>query len=216
LNYGRNYERGYNVLKLGRSFNRNYTIRLPFLDGFYDVGLFYNNKSSFLLFSVEPDFTQSKSKELSHSIKVNMFKNIESSKFCETFLDLHNYRSKNLDIVNQFKEIKPEYSLDVNFLFNETITMSKIITDNSTFYDCLNLFCFTLSSYSNEFLFLIAERQNIISKLQKKVVRSSSIQIATSPSLDLIEDFYNEARESKINNVTKRAPTDEVIKLETN
>jgi hypothetical protein len=202
------------MLKLGRSFNRNYVIRLPFLDSFYDIGLFYNNKSSFLLFSVDPDFSQSKTKEISHNIKVNMFKNIESSKFCETFLNLHNYRSKTLDIVNQFKEIKPEYSLDVNFLFNETITMSKIIVDNSTFYDNLNLFCFTLAPYSNEFLFLVAERQNIISKLQKKVVRSSAIQISTSSSLELIEEFYNESRDSKICNVTKRIASDEVIKLE--
>ena len=201
------------MLTLGHSFNRNYNLRVPFLDGFYNIKIFYNNKSSFLLFGIDSDFTQSK--ELKHSIKVNMFKNIESSKFCETFLNLHQYRSKNLDIVNQFKEIKPEYSNDVNFLFNETLTMSKIIVDNSSFYDSLNLFCFTLSSYSNEFLFLLAERQNIISKLQKKIVRSSSIQIATSDSLDLIEDFYNESRESKIVNVTKRVPTDEVITIET-
>jgi len=202
-------------LQLGRSFNRNYTIRLEFLDGFYNIGLFYNNKSSFLLFSVDSDFTQSKSKELKHSIKVNMFKNIESSKFCETFLNLHSYRSQSLDIINQFKEIKPDYTNDVNFLFNESLILSKINIKDTSLYDSLNLYCFTLSSYSNEFLFLIAERQNIISKLEKKVVRSSGIQIATSSSLELVEEFYNESRESKILNVSKRIPNDEVITLET-
>lgn len=203
-------------LQLGRSFNRNYKIRLQFLDGFYDVGLFYNNKSSFLLFSVDSDFTQSKSKELKHSVKINMFKNIESSKFSETFLNLHSYRSQTLDIINQFKEIKPDYTNDVNFLFNESLTMSKIVVDNSVFYDTLNLYCFTLTSYSNEFLFMIAERQNIISKLQKKVVRSSAIQIATTPALDLIDEYYDESRESKIKNITKPPVNlaDEVIKLE--
>ena len=203
-------------LQLGRSFNRNYTIRLQFLDGFYNIGLFYNNKSSFLLFSVDPDFTQSKSKDLKHGIKVNMFKNLESSKFCETFLNLHSYRSQSLDIINQFKEIKPDYTNDINYLFNESLILSKISTEsNSVLYDTLNLFCFTLTSYSNEFLFLVAERQNIISKLQKKVVRSSAIQIATSSSLDLIEEFYNESRKSKIIDVTKRIiASDEIITLE--
>ncbi len=200
-------------LQLGKSFNRNYKIRLPFLDGFYDVGLFYNNKSSFLLFSVDSDFTQSKSKDLKRSIKVAMFKNIESSKFCETFLNLHSYRNQSLDIINQFKEIKPEYTNDVNFLFNESVTMSKIVVDNSSFYDSLNLYCFTLSAYMNEYVFLIAERQNIISKLQKKVVRSSAIQIATSSSIDLIDEFNNESRDSKIKDVTKRAISDEVITI---
>jgi len=201
-------------LQLGKSFNRNYKIRLPFLDGFYDVGLFYNNKSSFLLFSVDSDFTQSKSKDLKRSIKVAMFKNIESSKFCETFLNLHSYRNQSLDIINQFKEIKPEYANDVNFLFNESVTMSKIVVDNSSFYDSLNLYCFTLSAYMNEYVFLIAERQNIISKLQKKVVRSSAIQIATSSSIDLIDEFNNELRDSKIKDVTKRVISDEVITLD--
>jgi len=203
-------------LQLGRSFNRNYTVRLQFLDGFYNIGLFYNNKSSFLLFSVDPDFTQTKSKDLKHGIKVNMFKNLESSKFCETFLNLHSYRSQSLDIINQFKEIKPDYTNDINYLFNESLILSKINTENnSILYDTLNLFCFTLTSYSNEFLFLVAERQNIISKLQKKVVRSSAIQIATTASLDLIEEFYNESRNSKIIDVTKRIiSSDEVITLE--
>ncbi len=201
-------------LQLGKSFNRNYKIRLPFLDGFYDVGLFYNNKSSFLLFSVDSDFTQSKSKDLKRSIKVAMFKNIESSKFCETFLNLHSYRNQSLDIINQFKEIKPEYANDVNFLFNESVTMSKIVVDNSSFYDSLNLYCFTLSAYMNEYVFLIAERQNIISKLQKKVVRSSAIQIATSSSIDLIDEFNNELRDSKIKDVTKRVISDEIITID--
>ena len=134
--------------------------------------------------------------------------------FCETFLNLHSYRNQSLDIINQFKEIKPEYTNDVNFLFNESVTMSKIVVDNSSFYDSLNLYCFTLSAYMNEYVFLIAERQNIISKLQKKVVRSSAIQIATSSSIDLIDEFNNELRDSKIKDVTKRVISDEVITID--
>ncbi len=43
-------------LTLGKSFNRNYRLRIPFLDGHYDVGIFFNKKSSLLLFSYEPLF----------------------------------------------------------------------------------------------------------------------------------------------------------------
>jgi hypothetical protein len=199
------------LLTLGHSFNRNYNLRVPFLDGFYNIQIFFNNKSSFLLFGLDSDFTQSK--ELKHSSKVNMFKNIESSKFCETFINLHNYRSNSLDIVNQFKEIKPDYTSDINFLFNETITLSKINVDENILYDTLTLYCFTIIPYLNEFVFLIAERQNIITKLSKKIVRSSGIQIATKPSLDLIEEYFEEAQTSKKLDVTKRYPSDEIIKL---
>lgn len=200
-------------LKLGKSFNRNYIIRVPFLDGFYDIGLFYHTKSSFLLFSVNSDFSQSK-ESIKHNSKINMFKNIESSKFCETFLNLHSYRSQTLDIVNQFEEIKPEYTNDINFLNNETIINSRIIVDNSEIYDKLNLYYFTMATHSNEFIFLIAERQNIISKLKKKIVRSSGIQIATTSSIQLIDEYFNETLESKIKNVTKVISSGESIVIE--
>jgi len=186
-------------------------LRIPFLDGFYNIQIFFNNKSSFLLFGLDSDFT--KSKELKHSSKVNMFKNIESSKFCETFINLHNYKSSSLDILNQFKEIKPNYTSDINFVFNETLSLSKINFDENIFYDTLTLYCFTITSYINEFIFLIAERQNVISKLSKKIVRSSGIQISTKPALDLIDEYYEEAKNSKKLDVTKRYKNDEIIKL---
>ena len=63
------------MLTLGKSLNRNYNLRLSFLDGYYNIGLFFNNKSTFLLFSVDSDFSQSESTELKENIKINMFKN---------------------------------------------------------------------------------------------------------------------------------------------
>ena len=82
-------------LKLGKSFNRSYNLRVPILDGYYNIGLFFDKKSTFLLFRVDPDFSHGK---FERNVKINMFKNLEQSKFCETFIDLHNYRKNTLDI----------------------------------------------------------------------------------------------------------------------
>ena len=185
------------MLTLGKSLNRNYNLRLSFLDGYYNIGLFFNNKSTFLLFSVDSDFSQSESTELKENIKINMFKNVESSRFCETFLNLHNYRSKSLDILNQFKEIKPEFTNDVNFILNETIVLGKIVVDENIFFDQLLIYVMTIPAYHNEFIYLIVERQNIVPKLKKKIVRTSSLQISTSRSLSLVEDFYRETKKSE-------------------
>jgi hypothetical protein len=179
------------LLTLGKSLNRNYNIRFPFLDGFYNIGLFYNTKSPFLLFSVDSDISSS---ELKHSVKVNMFKNIESSRFSETFLNLHNYKSYNLDIINQFQEIKPEYTNDVNFILNENLIISKIQVEDNTYLDQLILYGLTLSSYSTEMIFLIAERQNIVARLRKKIVRTSAIQIATLSAMNMVDDYFEELR----------------------
>lgn len=179
-------------LKLGKSFDRNYNLRLPFLNSFYDIGIFLNKKSTFLLFSVDP--TGSRENKI-EGVKINMFKNLESSKFCETFLELHNFRKSTLDILNQFKCVRPEYYHEVSFIMNETLNFSKIeIDEDKTLFDCLNIYGFTLNSYQNEFIFLITERQNIVKKLNRKIVRTSGIQIGTSQALHMLNDYHEESK----------------------
>lgn len=203
------------ALKLGKSFDRNYNLRVPFLNGFYNVGIFLNKKSTFLLFSVE---SAVRTDEV-EGIKINMFKNLESSKFCETFLELHNFRKSTLDILNQFKCIKPEYYHEVSFIMNETLNFAKIeIDEDKTLFDCLNIYGFTLNSYQNEFIFLITERQNIVKKLNRKIVRTSGIQIGTSQALHMLNDYHEESRTAGRAGLEQIVPMDssfrKIIKLD--
>ena len=186
-------------LTLGKVFNRNYNLRLPFLNGYYDIGIFYNKISSFVLFQVNSDFSNTDKYE--SSTKISMFKNLNSSKFCETFLNLYNIKKDTMDIINQFDSIKPEYSMDTNFIINETISLSKIKYDDRIFYDTLTIYGFALASFSNEFIFILAERQNINSKLKKKVVRTTALQISTTSSLNELEEFY---QNKQCNNDTQK------------
>jgi hypothetical protein len=179
-------------LSLGKLFDRNYTMRIPFLDGYYNIGTFFNKRSTSLLFSVEPEFVNSNTK---HGIKINMFKNLKSSKFTETFLNLHNFRKNTLDIMNQFENIKDDYSYEIGFILNETLKLSKVEINGKYLYDVLNLYGFTMTSYDSEFVFIIAERQNILKKLGKKMVRTTGIQISTSNALGLLDEFHKESRE---------------------
>jgi len=178
-------------LTLGKLFDRNYVMRIPFMDGYYNIGTFFNKRSTSLLFSVEPDFGNT---QIKHGVKINMFKNLKSSKFAETFLNLHNFKKNTLDIMNQFNDIKDDYSYEVSFILNETLKLSKIDINGKTLYDVLNLYGFTLTSYNNEFIFIIAERQNILKKLGKKMVRTTGIQISTSNALGLLNEFHEESK----------------------
>lgn len=178
------------MLNLGKILNRNYAIRVPFLNGNYDINIFFNKKSSFLLFGIEPDFRDDIN--INYGTKVNMFKNLQSSKFCETFLNLHNYRGKKLDIINQFESIKNEHLSNVHFILNESINLSKFEFDNKIFYDSLQIYGLTLVTHSSEFIFIIAERQNIIQKLNKKIVRTTAIQIGTNNSINILNEFHDE------------------------
>ena len=179
------------ALKLGKSFNRNYTIQIPIMNGYYNMGIYFDKKSTFLLFKIEPDFENT---TFEHNVKINMFKNLEASKFCETFIDLHNFRKNTLDIVNQFKKIKDNYTHNISFILNETITLSKIHLEDKNVYDTLNIYGLTMEGFNEEFIFIITERQNILKRLGKKIVRTSGIQIATTPSLDMLEDYHQEGK----------------------
>jgi hypothetical protein len=77
---------------------------------------------------------------------------------------------------------------------NETLNLSKIeIDEDKTLFDCLNIYGFTLNSYQNEFIFLITERQNIVKKLSRKIVRTSGIQIGTSQAIHMLNDYHEES-----------------------
>lgn len=198
------------ALSLGKQFNRNYNIRIPFLDGFYDIGIYFDKRSTFLLFSVKPDFSSS---AFEKNVKVNMFKNLESSKFCETFLDLHNYRKNTLDISNQFEKVKAEYSGDLSFVFNETLTLAKVELHDKSVYDLLNIYGFTINSYLNEFIFILTERHNIVKRFGKKLVRTSGLQISTTPALTTLDDYHTESKQELISTM-QRHPSEEIIKLD--
>ena len=58
-------------LTLGKSFNRCYTTRVPFLDGYYNIGTFFNKRSPFLLFRIDADFENASSYELHYQIGKN-------------------------------------------------------------------------------------------------------------------------------------------------
>lgn len=176
------------MLTLGKALNRKYSIRLPFLDGYYNIDVFFHKNTNFLLFAIEPDFSESIKKQ--KGVKVKMFKNIESSLFCSVFLNTHRYINDNLDILNQFKNFKTLAKNEVDTVLNETITLSKTKIDREKYLiDLLNIMGFSLNYHKNEFIFLLAERQCVSKHLRKKIVRTSALQIATSQSFSYLNSF---------------------------
>lgn len=178
-------------LKLGKNFDRKYSMRIPIMDGYYNISIFFDKKSTFLLFKVDPDFSNSVYQK---NLKINMFKNLEQSKFCETFISLHNYKKNTLDILNQFDKIRDEYLHDISFLMNESIILSKIELDDRDVFDTLNIYGFCINAYSDEFIFILTERHSLIKRLQKKMVRTSGLQIASTSALDLLDEYNVERK----------------------
>lgn len=186
-------------LTLGKQLDRCYSLRLPFLDAYYNISIFFHKKSTQVLYNIDPDFSNSQITD-SNSVRVNMFKNLSGSKFCECFLDLHNFKKSTLDIINQFHGIKPKFSADISFILNESLNLSKVDLDDRTLFDTLTIYGFTLVPYTGEYIFLISERQNINKQLGKKLVRTTGLQIGTNRSLEFVNDLYYKYEQDFSNN----------------
>ncbi len=195
------------ALTLGKQFDRNYNLRISFLNSYFNIYIFFNKKSPLVLYNVDQD----RQSFIDKSINVKMFKNLTGSIFCETFLNLHNYRKNNLDIVNQFHEIKSEFSSDLIFICNESVNLSKIEINDKVLYDTITIYGFTLSSHVNEYAFILTERQNINQSLGKKIVRTTGLQLATNNSIDFINDFSNQIKKHGILGLDKKDQSKENI-----
>jgi hypothetical protein len=196
-------------LRLGKKLNRSYSIRLPFNNGFYNVTVYLDKGSTFSLFSIDSDFeTSNKTPGM-----VKMFKNVEAAKFCDIFIKLHNFKRETLDIVNQYDCIKPDYTNDITMVLNETITMSKIKVHDKDIYDTMNLYGFTILPYVEEYFFMIAERHSIMKKLGKKVVRTTGLQIATPSTIKILEEYYEESRNSGLFDYNDQIDRNTITKL---
>lgn len=183
-------------------------MRLPFLNGYYNIYIYFNKKSPFVLYNLEPDFSDT---NVTKSVNVNMFKNLSASMFCETFIKLHNFKKSTLDIVNQFHEVKPEFNSDISFICNESINLLKIETDDKVLYDTLTVYGFVFNSYISEFLFIISERQNINQQLGKKFVRTTGLQISTMDASNFLKESNKRLKEGNIPGLYKEDKSNEVI-----
>ena len=79
-------------------------------------------------------------------------------------------------------------------VMNESIVLAKVELYDKNVYDTLNIYGFSINSYVDEFLFIITERHNVLKRLGKKIVRTSGLQIATTPALDLLDEYHLERR----------------------
>jgi len=95
-------------------------------------------------------------------------------------LDIRDYRSKNLDIKQQFNNILPDFKDKIHYETNETVKLSKITTPKGKLESCLYIYVFRITDFGNNFLYCLAERQHIDVVLDKKIVRTASIQISSN------------------------------------
>jgi len=193
------------MLTLGNKLNRLYSIHVPFMGRFCDISLIFNKSNSFLAFNLDQcNYIKSRKGELHSTI----YQDLSKSEFAMTFLDIRNYKSKNLDIKMQFHNILSDHQGHVHYETNETIKLAKIQTQKGSFDSCLYIYIFRYTDFDDNFLYCLAERQHIDVALDKKIVRTSAIQLASN---DCYEDMALIVENANRQFINERVTVDSAI-----
>lgn len=165
------------MLTLGNKLNRSYSIYLPFMEDHCEISILFNKTNSFIGFNLDQThYVQSRNGD----IKSFLFPELTRSAFATTFLDLKDLRTKNLDIKQQFYNIKSEFKNRIHYETNETIKLTKVVTPKGDFDSTLYIYVFRFTDFGNNFLYTLVERQHIDIVLDKKIVRSAGIQLSSN------------------------------------
>ena len=165
------------MLTLGNKLNRSYSVYLPFGDNYCEITILFNKTNSFIGFNLDQThYIQSRNGE----IKSFLFPELTKSAFATTFLDLRDLKSKNLDIKQQFYNIKGEFKNRIHYETNETVKLTKVATPKGDFESSLYIYVFRFTDFGNNFLYTLVERQHIDVVLDKKIVRTAGIQLSTN------------------------------------
>lgn len=188
------------MLTFGSKFNRSYGIYLPFRGQYTTTTVFFNKTNPLIGFVTDRTVNQMCRNQ---EVKTQIYKDLKQSSFASTFLDIKNMKTPNLDIRNQFCNVLPKHRQKIQYLGNETIKLAKVEAPNGkTFESCLYVYILGFSDYEGDFLYFLAERQHIDVSINKKLVRTSALQVST---VDCLEDmrnmvqFFNGSTEEELN-----------------
>jgi len=169
------------MLTFGSKLNRSYTMYVPFMKNHIEVSALFNKANTYIGFNTDQRIYQMHRNNEVHSY---IYKNLTESVFATTYLDLRDFKSKNLDIRQQFNNILAQFRDKIEYIANETVKVSKVKTDNGEFESSLFLYVFSFTDYEDEFLYFLAERQHIDVVLNKKLVRTCGLQLCSNEAYE--------------------------------
>lgn len=166
-------------ITFGNKVNRSFSMYVPFNGDNVSFKVFFHKTNTYLGFTTDHS--------LSNMVRngeaaTHIYRDLNQSSFASTFLDIRNFSSPNLDIRCQFSNVLEQYREKIQYLSNETIKLAKYSNPKNpkkTFESLLYIYAFGFSDYPDDFLYILAERQHIDLFLNKKLVRTSALQIST-------------------------------------
>ena len=158
---------------------------------FYNI--LYNKQTSAIQFQVDSNADIMKKNEVS----VSMYRNLETSKFCNTFFHFINQKNDSTDFRFKFAGVNKVYERDIFQFQKEKLDLnSKQNTDKHLSNNYLLVLGWKIFGLEDDFIFYFIQRKCFNKVTRTNIIRTAGLQFATKLGNERFERYHIDSQNS--------------------
>lgn len=173
-------------LNLITTLNRSIVISTMFQGLPFAFGIMHHQKTSGLQFQY--NLTHEAAKK---DIRVNMFRNLETSMFCNVFCKFENVSSDRYDFRSKFSEFNENYSENVITFLKEYYDFQHHPT-KSTSKNYMNVYGWKVHGIEDDLAFYFIQRKCYHPINKVDIIRTAGLQISTPAGLSGLNNYFKD------------------------
>lgn len=148
----------------------------------------YDKKSSALQFQLDSNNSHIKDRV----VQVQMYRNLETCKFCKLFFDMETKTDEGYDYRSKFRGIKPLYARHMIQFLKEKYDF-QVNDKGKPSQNYLLVLGWKLQDSDNDLLFYFVQRKCYVDATRTNIVRTAGLQLATERGLQFLEKYSGTA-----------------------
>lgn len=149
-------------------------------------GIKYDKRSTALQFQLDSDNPLIKKR----IVKIQMFRNLETCKFCNLFFNIETLKNDSSDFRGRFVNVNNNFSRYLLQFSKEMYDFQSNDKGKSS-NNYMTVSGWKLHDSDNDLLFYFVQRKCYNDVTKMNVIRTAGLQIATERGLDILEKFQN-------------------------
>lgn len=157
--------------------------------------ILHHNKSTGLQFNIDNRSLQSDDPDF--NIDIKMVRNLNTCMFAQTFMITKDIDMERYDFKGQFSGLNKDMEQHIINFQREKIDLHAF-PNADKINNSLYLMGFKIVESDMDYLYYFVQRRSYNTTLRKHVLRSAAIQFATPEAQRLLEEYYDNYKERKI------------------
>ena len=123
-------------------------------------------------------------------LKVQMFRNLDTSDFCKTFLNLESAKDQRRDVRCKFNGVRPIYEKNL-IAFSQEKYDFHVSSKSKPPINYMTVTGFKLQDSDNDLLFYMVQRKCFNDITKTHILRSAGLQIATNYGMECLNKYIS-------------------------